>query len=160
MSAETSIILWQQSCPLLGTSYCKTKAFPYCIPAHTQSVLSAWSCCALHPVSPEFPEHSENTELKMTWVCAMNVMAGIFIGNHDSRAGEPVFVKTCSCFPAWDTLDEVCCLALPRAVLALLGSVARASKRKWLSCLWQHCLFQQITRAIAELKFELQSAQT
>lgn len=44
-------------------------------------------------LTPEFPEHSENTELKMTWVSAMNVMAGIFIGNHDSRAGEPVFVK-------------------------------------------------------------------
>lgn len=70
-------------------------------------------------LTPEFPEHSESTELKMTWVCATYVMAGILTRDHDSRAWELVFVKTSSCFPAWDTLDQVCCIAVPRALLAL-----------------------------------------
>lgn len=54
----------------------------------------------------------------MTWVCAMYVIAGVFIRDHDAKGGEPVFVKTESCFPAWHTLDQVCCVAVPRAVLA------------------------------------------
>lgn len=127
MRAETSTSLWQQSCPLLGTSYCKTKAFPYCILAHTHTLLYHLHKAAMVHIqlTPEFPENLESTELKIMWVSAMYVMAGIFIKDHDSRGGEPVFVKTCPYFPVRDTWDQVCCVAVPRA---------RASKRKWLSC--------------------------
>lgn len=119
MRAETSASLWQQSCPLLGTSYCKTKAFPAAFQHKHTRYHRHGSTVVCIQLTAEFPEHSESTELKMMWVCAMGVMAGMFLRDHACRAGEPIFVKTCSDFPAGDTLAQGCSVAVPRAVLAL-----------------------------------------
>lgn len=103
-------------------------------------------------LTSEFPEHSESTELKITSVCAMYVItAGMFVKDHDSRSGEPVFVKISSCFPAWDrdTLHQVCCLAVPRAVLRE-GAWQVQVKGSGSHAFWPQCLFEQITRAVAD----------
>lgn len=125
--AKAGISPQQQSLPLHGTSYFKTKAFSYCIPGtHTPclfSLSSARSSCVLPKEHQSSLSNVEGTEMKMMWVCTICVMAQMFMGDHGSKCGEPIFVKTCSFFPTWHSLnlDQVWCLPIRIAVLAQGG---------------------------------------
>lgn len=91
MRAKASISPRQQSFPLHGTSYFKTKAFSYCIPStHTPYLLSlssARSSCVLHTVAqitPEFPEHCgryrDENDVGLYHICYMVQTHIIWLG--------------------------------------------------------------------------------